>query len=334
MRRSVLGLTLTLVLGGSAAAFPTGSQFDIDAVRYDGSGGVAFTGAPRWAGHTCAVCHTDGPARIGARLEASPAALFVTGYAPSTTYRLRVSLTGEWAAVDAAARGDACGDAVTPFRRCDDNGFGIEFADVRGQPSGTFSPAAADGTCDTPAADADAYVLHDGSAAVASGNHHGQTVWNLCWTSPSAGTGALTAYLAVVDGNGGDGTANNPDDMTGDDVFAGAVPLVEQGGVATAPQQGAGCAVGGGATSAGLALVVLVVLAALALRRRCLPILLAALLAGGCATVKPWQREKLAKRKMQFGADPDERELDLHMQDAREGSSGGYGSAGGGCGCN
>jgi hypothetical protein len=59
-----------------------------------------------------------------------------------------------------------------------------------------------------------------------------------------------------------------------------------------------------------------------------------ALALAGCATVHPWEKEKLAERKMQFAPDPDEDELDLHMQEAREGSSGGYGSAGGGCGCN
>jgi hypothetical protein len=54
----------------------------------------------------------------------------------------------------------------------------------------------------------------------------------------------------------------------------------------------------------------------------------------GCGSVRPWQREKLAKRIMKFGATPDEDELDLHMLQSREGSAGGYGSAGGGCGCN
>jgi hypothetical protein len=61
---------------------------------------------------------------------------------------------------------------------------------------------------------------------------------------------------------------------------------------------------------------------------------LLALALAGCATVKPWEKEKLAERKMQFAPDPDEDELDLHMQEAREGSVGGHGSAGGGCGCN
>ena len=59
-----------------------------------------------------------------------------------------------------------------------------------------------------------------------------------------------------------------------------------------------------------------------------------AALAAGCARVKPYQRELLAKPMMTFHQDPDEETLDLHMLEAREGSSGGYGSSGGGCGCN
>jgi len=53
-----------------------------------------------------------------------------------------------------------------------------------------------------------------------------------------------------------------------------------------------------------------------------------------CARVKPYQREILAKPAMTFASDPYEGLLDLHMLEAREGSAGGYGSAGGGCGCN
>ncbi len=54
----------------------------------------------------------------------------------------------------------------------------------------------------------------------------------------------------------------------------------------------------------------------------------------GCVPVKPYQREILALPTMTFGPDPHEDLLDLHMHEAREGSVGGYGSAGGGCGCN
>ena len=55
---------------------------------------------------------------------------------------------------------------------------------------------------------------------------------------------------------------------------------------------------------------------------------------GGCVRVKPYERELLAKPIMTFSPDPHEDVLDNHMLEAREGAAGGYGSAGGGCGCN
>jgi hypothetical protein len=54
----------------------------------------------------------------------------------------------------------------------------------------------------------------------------------------------------------------------------------------------------------------------------------------GCVRVKPYERELLAKPTMTFQPDPHEDVLDNHMIEAREGAVGGYGSAGGGCGCN
>jgi hypothetical protein len=54
----------------------------------------------------------------------------------------------------------------------------------------------------------------------------------------------------------------------------------------------------------------------------------------GCVRVRPYERELLAKLIMTFQPDPYEDVLDLHMLEAREGALGGYGSAGGGCGCN
>ncbi len=64
------------------------------------------------------------------------------------------------------------------------------------------------------------------------------------------------------------------------------------------------------------------------------------LLAGGAIVgckhappVKPWQREHLAKRSMQFD-DGLEGRFRQHLFGAREGAEGGYGKVGGGCGCN
>ncbi len=54
----------------------------------------------------------------------------------------------------------------------------------------------------------------------------------------------------------------------------------------------------------------------------------------GCATVRPYQREYLASRIMDFDKEASEQALDRHWLETREGSSGGIGGSGGGCACN
>jgi hypothetical protein len=61
--------------------------------------------------------------------------------------------------------------------------------------------------------------------------------------------------------------------------------------------------------------------------------LLAALLAGGCATVHPWQRGRLADPCMVFDADASQVAYMAHWQEAREASAGGFGVQSGGCAC-
>ena len=59
-----------------------------------------------------------------------------------------------------------------------------------------------------------------------------------------------------------------------------------------------------------------------------------AVLAGGCASVKPWQREDLAHRTMVNDEAAGEQRFEDHSRTSREGAIGGGGEAGGGCGCN
>ena len=56
--------------------------------------------------------------------------------------------------------------------------------------------------------------------------------------------------------------------------------------------------------------------------------------AAGCGSVKAWQKEHLADPIMSFEEDTIEAGRELHWIEAREGSTGGTGSAGGGCACN
>jgi hypothetical protein len=62
--------------------------------------------------------------------------------------------------------------------------------------------------------------------------------------------------------------------------------------------------------------------------------LLTLVLAAGCATVRPQERAVLADPIMQFEGDPIIASQLHHAIDNREGSFGGSGVAGGGCGCN
>jgi hypothetical protein len=51
-----------------------------------------------------------------------------------------------------------------------------------------------------------------------------------------------------------------------------------------------------------------------------------------CVAVKPYERELLAQPGMSFDAASSGSEQ--HVFESREGSFGGYGASGGGCGCN
>lgn len=53
-----------------------------------------------------------------------------------------------------------------------------------------------------------------------------------------------------------------------------------------------------------------------------------------CATVAPYERERLARPDMEMGRNADAKAGEEHAVSYREGSSGGTASSGGGCGCN
>ncbi len=63
-------------------------------------------------------------------------------------------------------------------------------------------------------------------------------------------------------------------------------------------------------------------------------VLLLAVAGGGCATVKPWQREELARPTMTADQSVGDERFQQHARGAREGADGGSGQAAGGCGCN
>ena len=66
-----------------------------------------------------------------------------------------------------------------------------------------------------------------------------------------------------------------------------------------------------------------------------LGIITTATLLPACVVVKPYQREHLAERCMAPGfGDASELKFRSHWEGSRQGGEGGFGTAGGGCGCN
>jgi len=65
-----------------------------------------------------------------------------------------------------------------------------------------------------------------------------------------------------------------------------------------------------------------------------LAVLALTLLGCGKHAVRASEKEFLADRVMVFDEDPHEASADEHLNSNREGSAGGHGASGGGCGCN
>jgi len=65
-------------------------------------------------------------------------------------------------------------------------------------------------------------------------------------------------------------------------------------------------------------------------------LMLAGLLIGssGCAVVKPWERDTLARKDMALDSDPLRATLQNHIRFSKEASLPVGGGGGGGCGCN
>lgn len=72
------------------------------------------------------------------------------------------------------------------------------------------------------------------------------------------------------------------------------------------------------------------------MKKICIALLIFVLnvLLAACSSVSPWERGILAKPEMAWEPDSLRGKLKEHVYFSKEGSSGGYGAGGGGCGCN
>jgi len=63
-------------------------------------------------------------------------------------------------------------------------------------------------------------------------------------------------------------------------------------------------------------------------------LLLVALSGSACTTVRPWERDDLARTDMRWEPDPLDATLRSHISFSKEASMRGGSAGGGGCGCN
>lgn len=190
-----------LLAPGTALAFHAGAQFD-DLPGKGGGGGLFYTGAPSDKGWTCTACHLSAEGKISIQLGATPATLLQNNtYAPGQAYAIVVSLRGEHLGLGSG--------------RSNFNGFALTVRDSQSRPAGNISGYAPE----------DFYQANP-STIITAGKVVGTTAWKFTWTAPAAGTGTVTFFVAMVDGNG----ANSPPTVTltdpfGDDVAVGQVTL-------------------------------------------------------------------------------------------------------------
>jgi hypothetical protein len=290
--RCRLACALLVLGGGTARAFDESSAFFANPMNPHGATlgavaeGIYFTGAPRFSGLDCSSCHAGGPQQLGVRLGATPDGLFSTGYQPGQTYEILVELTGESAGTDFSTA--TCTQPPGPSDKytyvpCNNNNFALEVDDANGPLTGpavycTGAPVGGQCPAANPITD-ETLVSPEGDAVFGNRQRdpsnpktiarNGPTSWRFYLTAPPAGSGPLTLYLGAVDGNGGDGTAANDQDVFGDDTVRAIVPLREAGDPLGGFDASAGCsAAAAGRPRGSTAAVALVFLLAALARRR------------------------------------------------------------------
>ena len=295
MRSRLVALLCVIAAAPRVAhAFADSAQFFDNAMTPHGASlspvgeGIYFTGAPRWTGLSCASCHANGPQALGIQISADPAGLFTDGYTPGQTYAVEVVLTGETQGLDDG--GATCTVPPGPtqhytYAPCNNNNFGLEIDAAYGplQGASTYCAAQPDnGACPMPMPLTDPTIVAPMGDAIFGNRVHDAnnpttldndpTRWTFWFTAPPAGTGPLTLYATAVDGNGGDGTADNDQDVFGDDTVSAMVPIHEANGGGPLDAI-AGCDVARGRPRGGALGVVLVLFGILARRRRTIRVL-------------------------------------------------------------
>lgn len=212
---------LLLAAPFSASAYSSPAQFDLapSADTIGGGGGVHYTGSERFQGQDCSGCHLGGEGQIDFALSSAPIDLFADGYVPGQIYRIQVDLLSDRV-------GPAICETDGPLEPCNLNTFALEMLSDGDAAVGVLCPTQfVDGRCIS-ALGAPTVRSGDGRVLFGSGLgfdenglpafRNGQTRYAFYWQAPRKDLGALSMWVAAVDGDGGANSPDNPTDLRGD----------------------------------------------------------------------------------------------------------------------
>jgi hypothetical protein len=185
-----------------------------------GGGGIYASGAAQDWGLKCSHCHIDNADQqgmISAMIDVSPPFDVVSGeqaYVPGARYTFTVDLVGE--------------HLGTPGMNDNHNSLAVVAEDASGTRAGEYyTDSGVDSVvCPQVAPDKNdstlrsTYVYGDCHGILATEQNDVAT-WTFDWEAPAAGTGDVTVFYGIVDGN------THADSSLDDDVTEGNIRLVE-----------------------------------------------------------------------------------------------------------
>jgi hypothetical protein len=225
-RQLSIATVISLLFAGTAGvghAFPTPAYWHMPAsgdagVNRAGAGGLYGTGGAQDLGIRCSHCHIDGEGLIDFQIQATPAFDDIGGehgYVPGRRYTITIRMTGEHLRPGATMNNM--------------NGMALAIEDASGRRAGRFIADAGQDSNSCPPMNPIAGMppagrtttLYGDCHAVLPLNHMGLTAWTFDWIAPAAGSGDLSMFVAVVDGDTG------AESSLDDDVVERTVPLRE-----------------------------------------------------------------------------------------------------------
>ena len=233
MTRAVLiafGALITLTTTRIASAWDGYNNWcDPASGKTAGGGGIIATGGARDYKITCAHCHIKAEGKIDAKIDFTPPLPKIgdqESYEPGQPYQVSVTLLGEHLGLT------GCDQYAN-----NQNNFAASIENASGEVAGTIASDSGQTSASCPQTLASkptgTTAMCGRCEAIFSVDSDAATSWSFSWTAPPAGSGPLTLYYGVTDGN-------CMMDSMDDDTKVGTVKLGEATASLAPPKPGRG----------------------------------------------------------------------------------------------